>query len=221
MGDPLLSPACFDIIAAAKSAAISAINIETDLLQATADDIRRLANCGADVISVHFPAATSATYAEVMGIDGFSRVLENVTQLEEQVKLAGLGTPLIAVVFTKLAVNLAEMELWYDYWIRRLGHAVIVGPSDFAGQIPDLAVADMAPSVRRACSRLSSRMTVLSDGRVVSCEQDVLGKQTMGIIGQTPIQEIWRQSFGSLRQCHQKSDWASKPLCGSCREWHR
>lgn len=221
MGDPLLSPDCFQIISAAKSAGISAINIETDLLQATTDDIHHLANCGADVISVHFPAATSPTYAEVMGIDGFSRVFQNVASLEEQVKLAGRGTPLIAVVFTKMAANLAEMELWYDYWIRRLGHAVIVGPSDFAAQITDLAVADMAPSVRRACSRLGSRMTILSDGRIVSCEQDVLGKQTMGIVGQTPIQEIWQQSFGVLRKCHANADWASKPLCGACREWHR
>jgi 2-C-methyl-D-erythritol 4-phosphate cytidylyltransferase len=221
IGDPLLAPECFDIIAAAKSAGITAIGIETDLLWASTDDIRRLVVCGVDVISIHFPAATSPTYAAVMGIDGFSRVLQNVTLLEEQVKLANIGTPLIAPIFTKLAANLGEMELWYDYWIRRSGHAVIAGPSDFAQQIPDLAVADMASPVRRPCSRLSSRMTVLSDGQVVSCEQDFLGKQTMGIIGQTPIQEIWQQSFGSLRKCHQNGEWASKPFCGRCREWHR
>jgi spiro-SPASM protein len=219
VGDPLLSPACFDIIAAAQSAGINAIGIETDLLSATPEDIHRLARSGIDVVSVHFPAATSPTYAQVMGIDGFSRVLQNVTLLEQQA--AGLGTPLIAVLLTKMAANLAEMEIWYDYWIRRLGHAVIVGPSDFAAQIPDLAVADMASSVRRPCSRLSSRMTILSDGRVVSCEQDIFGKQTMGILGQTPIQEIWQQGFAHLRQCHQNAEWASKPLCGNCREWHR
>jgi hypothetical protein len=157
----------------------------------------------------------------MMGVDGFSLALENVRLLEQEVKRAGRGTPLIAMLFTKTAVNLAEMELWYDYWIRRLGHAVIVGPSDFAGQIPDLALADMASPVRRPCARLSSRMTVLCDGTIVSCEQDVFGKQPMGILGEMPIQEIWQQSFGALRQCHAKANWSANPLCGKCREWHR
>jgi radical SAM protein with 4Fe4S-binding SPASM domain len=98
---------------------------------------------------------------------------------------------------------------------------VITGPSDFAGQIPDTAVADMAPPKRRACARLSNRLTILCDGRVVSCEQDVLGKQTMGIVGETPMKEIWRSGFGSLRACHEKAEWSAKPLCASCREWHR
>jgi len=218
VGDPLLAPACYDIIAAAKSAGISAINIETDLLRVAPADLARLAESGVDVVSVHFPAATAPTYTSVMGVDGFSQVLQNVTFLEERVKK---GPPLIAPLFAKMAANLAEMELWYDYWIRRLGHAVILGPSDYAGQIPDLALADMASPVRRACSRLSSRMTILSDGRVVSCEQDVLGKQVMGSVDEMPIQEIWMKRFMAIRQCHQKSEWTAQPLCGKCREWHR
>jgi hypothetical protein len=218
VGDPLLAPACFEIIAAAKSAGISAICIETDLTSVSPDDLSRLAASGVDVVSVHFAAATSPTYAAVMGVDRFSQVLANVALLEERVKQ---GPPLIAPIFTKMAANLAEMELWYDYWLRRLGHAVIVGPSDLAAQIPDLAVADMASPVRRPCARLSSRMTILSDGQVVSCEQDVLAKQPMGKAGEMPIQEIWQKRFGVLRQCHVASDWNKQPLCGACREWHR
>ena len=76
------------------------------------------------------------------------------------------------------------MEAWYDQWLRAVGSAVIVGPSDFAGQIPDHAVADMAPPLRRPCARLESRMTILSDGRIVTCEQDVLGRQTLGSLGE-------------------------------------
>jgi hypothetical protein len=221
VGDPLLSSHWLEIVTAAKSAGIGAVGIETDLLTNSDEDLRQLANSGLDVISVHFPAATSPTYTAIMGVDGFSRVLQNITLLEEQIKQNRTGTPLIAPVFTKTAANLAEMEIWYDYWVRRCGHAVIAGPSDFAQQIPDLAVADMASPVRRPCFRLSSRMTILSDGKIVSCEQDILGKQTMGIAGETPIQEIWQTHFGQLRRCHQKAEWASKPLCGKCREWHR
>ena len=221
IGDPLLSPVVFDIVRAGRSAGISSINIETDLLTSDAGMMQQLAESGAEVVSIHLPAAGSPTYMAVMETDGFTRAMENIRLLELEVKRLGMGTPLIVPIFTKTAVNLAEMELCYDYWIRRLGHAVIAGPSDYAGQIPDSAVADMAPPKRRPCGRLGSRMTILSDGRIVSCEQDVLGKQTMGMLGDLPLREIWQNRFGELRACHEKSDWATKPLCGGCREWHR
>lgn len=220
VGDPLRAEHVFAITEAASAAGIH-VHVETDLLVSNAAIVERLAACGADVVSVHLPAATPRTYVELMEVDGFVRVMDNIRFLEAAVKRTNRGTPLIAPVFTKTAGNLAEMEVWYDYWIRRLGHAVITGPSDFAGQIPDTAVADMAPPGRRACARLVNRMTILSDGRVVSCEQDVLGKQTMGIVGQTPIKEIWQTRFAALRACHGKAEWGTKPLCGGCREWHR
>jgi radical SAM protein with 4Fe4S-binding SPASM domain len=124
-------------------------------------------------------------------------------------------------VFTKCAQNLSEMEAWYDQWMRAVGSAVIAGPSDFAGLIPDAAVADMSPPKRSACARLASRMTVLCDGRVVSCEQDVLGRQAVGEIGKQSVRDIWSRAVGSLRTDHQQGNWAKHSLCATCREWHR
>ena len=170
---------------------------------------------------MNFPAATAATYERLMGVNGFGRVMENIARLEQAVKQHGRGLPLIAPVFTKTRANLAEMDGWYDYWIRRLGHAVIFGPADFACQIPDLAVADMAPPQRRPCARLTSRLTILSDCTIVSCEQDILARQPMGVVGQLPITEIWQNRFGQLRQCHATGQWNTQPLCNTCREWHR
>jgi len=65
------------------------------------------------------------------------------------------------------------------------GTAVIQGPSNFAGQIPSIAVADMTPPNRKACARIESRMTILSDGRIVSCEQDVMGVIRLDKLGET------------------------------------
>jgi hypothetical protein len=221
IGDPLLSPAFFDIVRAARAAGIASINVETDLLTTDAGVIGQLAQSGADVVSIHLPAAVSHTYAAIMEVDGFARAMENIRLLEQEVKRLDSGAPLIVPIFTKMALNLSEMEVCYDYWIRRLGHAVIAGPSDYAGQIPDSALADMAPPKRRACNRLGSRMTILSDGRIVSCEQDVLGRQPMGVLGECTLKEIWQNRFGALRECHERSEWATKPLCSGCREWHR
>jgi radical SAM protein with 4Fe4S-binding SPASM domain len=64
-------------------------------------------------------------------------------------------------------------------------------------------------------------MTVLCDGRVASCEQDALGRQVMGRVGEQSVEEIWRRSFGGLRTDHREGNWKKRPVCAGCREWHR
>ena len=93
LGDPLLSPACFDIIVAAKSAGIRAIGIETDLISTTPDDLHRLVASGIDVVSVQFPAAINATYAAIMGVDRFSQVFKISRRWKSTSSLLGVGTP--------------------------------------------------------------------------------------------------------------------------------
>ena len=152
-----------------------------------------------------------------MGVDAAAAVVANLRALHA----AAVGTPLVVPTFTKCAANLAEMEAWYDYWMRAVGHAVVVGPTTYAGRTADVGVADMAPPRRRPCGRLGSRLTILSDGAVVSCEQDVAAAQPMGQIGDRPLTDIWRDRFAALRSCHAAGRWDDQPLCRGCHEWHR
>jgi hypothetical protein len=129
--------------------------------------------------------------------------------------------PLLVPVFTKLRQNLGEMEAWYDQWLKALGCAVITGPSNYAGLLDDRGVADMSPPVRRACNRIASRLTILSDGRGVSCEQDVLGRQAVGDLRCDPLAHTWDNGMRDLRDAHACGQFASTPVCAGCREWHR
>jgi hypothetical protein len=220
VGDPLLSNLVFDLIDAAASG-VGLVHVETDLLGVTPDQVARLACGPAEVVSVHLPAVKPETYAQVMGVDAYAAVLENLRVFVTERHGARGRLPLLVPVFVKCAANLVEMEGWYDQWLRAVGSAVIAGPGDFGGGIPDVAVADMAPPKRVACARINARVTVLCDGSVVSCEQDVWGRQVMGRIGETRLSEMWRGSFGALRVDHQKCEWKKRPVCAGCREWHR
>jgi hypothetical protein len=220
VGDPLLCERVFDVIDAAKCAGIEAISIETDLLDVSPESLTRLAAAPLDVICIHLPAMTAQTYGAVMGVNAYVKVLENFQHFVEQRARRASLVPLVVPVFTKCQMNLGEMEAWYDQWIRAVGSAVIDGPSVFAGQIADVAVADMSPPRRGACARLSSRMSVLCDGHVVACEQDVLGRHVMGEIGRESVRDVWRR-VGAMRADHQAGKWTKFPLCGACKEWHR
>ncbi|HEX4794095.1 MAG TPA: SPASM domain-containing protein [Humisphaera sp.] len=219
VGDPLLHAGVFDLIELARVEGIACIHVETDLHDITPENVRRLATMPVDVVSMHLPAVLPQTYAATMGVNGYTRVLENIGAF--LAARQGRGVPILVPTFTKCRQNLAEMETWYDQWLRAVGCAVIRGPSDFGGMIPGLAVADMAPSRRSACSRLNSRLTLLCDGRYVSCEQDVLGRQQLGELGTDSIADIWQKRMNVLRADHRAGKWADHPTCATCREWHR
>jgi hypothetical protein len=221
VGDPLLAENVFEIIDAAATAGIRAIHVRTDLLGVTPDRIARLAAAPVDLVSIQIPAITAKTYLAVMGVDGLNQVIENIKLLMHERAARGSGTPILVPVFMKCRENLAEMETWYDKWLGALGSAVIQGPSDYAGQIPDHAVADMSPPARRACGRISSRVHVLSDGRVTGCEQDFLGRQAVGSVGNESLASLWSQPLAQLRADHRVGNWDKHPLCARCREWHR
>ena len=220
VGDPMLSPHVFDVIEAARRSGV-AVHVETDLLSIPADALARLAGSGVDVVSFHLPALMPQTYTAVMGRDGYAEALENVKKLLLARQQRGSSLPIVVPIFTKCQQNFGEMEPWYDQWLKAVESAVIRGPSHCAGQIPDVAMADMSPARRRPCGRISSRVTILSDGRVVSCDEDVTGRQVMGRLGESTLGEIWRKRFEALRDDHRKGKWDLHPLCGPCREWHR
>jgi spiro-SPASM protein len=220
VGDPLLAPDALSIIAAAKDAGIAAVHVDTDLIELTDSHADGLVRSGVDVVSVHLPAIQPVTYSGIMGVGAYEAVVANLKLLLAARKRHGRTTPIVVPTFTKCPLNLAEMEPWYDQWLRVLGAAVISGPGDFAGQIPDHAVADMSPPRRQPCRRLGSRMTVLSDGRVVICEQDVLGRQSVGSIGEESIRAVWSR-LRAIRSDHEQGLWDRHALCRTCREWHR
>jgi hypothetical protein len=220
-GDALLHPQLFEILDCASTCGIGALHIETDLLSEDATDIARLASGPLDVVSVHFPSLSEGTYFEIMGVDGYARALENIRTFVATRQQRADGVPILAPLFTKCRQNLGEMENWYDQWLKALNCAVVRGPSTFGGLVSNVGVADMTPPGRKACSRLKSRVTVLSDGRIVSCEEDLIATQTLGSALTDSISEVWTNGVASLRADHRESRWAEHPLCATCSEWHR
>jgi hypothetical protein len=217
VGDPLLNPQIGQILSHARQAGIRALHVATDLL-CDESSICEMVQARVDVVSVHLPALMPQTYATLMGVDGLTKAMSNLKRLAVERVRQGVGVPLIVPTMVKCEQNLGEMEAWYDQWLRAVGSAVVIGPGDFGGLIPYVGVSDMTPSRRVPCRRLQKRMTILSDGRTASCEEDATGSQAADVDG---VVTAWSRRLRVLADDHVAGDWAKHPVCSSCRMWDR
>ena len=118
--------------------------------------------------------------------------------------------------------TMAEMEAFYDRWLGRSGAAVIEGYNNYAGQIEDKAVMEMAPPERFACGKPNRCMTILADGRITVCRQDFKGEFVVGDAHDNKLSELWRsEQMEALRKAHEEGEFDKYRLCGACSEWHR
>ena len=218
-GDPLLHPSFREIIAAARSAGLTSLHVETDLLPTDPGLLRWLAQGEIDIVSVHLPAATRETYKRLMNVDRIGDVLANFQLLLTERLKRSSGLPLLVPTFLKCIDNFGEMETWYDQWIRAVGTAVIAPPSDLAGRIPFPGIDDLTPSARRPCRRLSRRLTIRSDGRVMPCEEAIDADHSVGDCASLGV--AWTEGLAMLRSLHAEHRWDESELCRNCRMWDR
>lgn len=216
VGDPLAHPQWPAVLAAAAERGIP-VCIETDLVGLSPDQLQPLITSRWDVLHVHLPAASRSTYAKVMGVDAFEAVMSALEMLVRQ-------TPgrLVVPLFTQLADNLAEVEPWYDHFIRTLagsgGGGVVQSASTYAGRVPDLGAPDLAPPARTPCKRLMTRLTVLACGTPAACENDLSHELLPPI--PSDLWQAWSTAMPALRERHRtESDLPER--CRNCRDFFR
>jgi radical SAM protein with 4Fe4S-binding SPASM domain len=122
----------------------------------------------------------------------------------------------------KTHATMDELERFYDEWLAKTRSAVLAGPSDYAGQWPDVSVMDMAPPGRSACRRIRRRAMVLADGAVTVCDQDFRGAHAIGNVASESLASLWTgAAMERVRETHARGSYDGMPLCPRCREWHR
>ncbi len=217
LGDPLLHPQWSAIVQAAHDAGIAAIHIQTDLI-VDRQVLERILDLPVDVLSVNINADTSETYERLMGVNAFKQVLDNIEWLlNHRSKKGTPGLPWIAPRITKTTENVHELEPFFDRWTYFCQQAVIESPTTGAGQMPALAVLNMAPPKRVPCRQLSHRMTIHCDGTPALCDQDWNHNYP---IDRADAQQVWA-SIQKTREIHQRGEFDSISPCSQCSEWHR
>ena len=238
LGDALLHEHWLAVVRAAHRANVLGIAIHTDLIvdQST---LAQLIEAPIDVVCVRLNADTSRRYHQLMGVDQFALVMENMrallnhrfqgigdTAMEQTDGPASgessgrLGLPWVVPHLIKTRENMADMETFFDRWLHFAQSAVIEPAATGVGLIPDQSPMSMAPPKRFGCRQIEHRMTIHSDGTVAQCDQDWLGRASVGDAKTEALSEIWRVMH-QRQWAHRQGQWNDLALCKDCVEWHR
>jgi MoaA/NifB/PqqE/SkfB family radical SAM enzyme len=108
IGEPLLNPQIFDIVAYLKTR-VASVLFNSDAISLTSSRAGRLLESGLDEYRVSMDAATAATYRRLRGVDRFERVTANVARLVGLQRQLGLTTPRVSLWFTATRANIDEI----------------------------------------------------------------------------------------------------------------
>jgi hypothetical protein len=222
-GEPLLHPQFPEILRRLREAGVYGVAVRTNGVALDASAIKAICTHKVDVLSVLLDAATADVYRRMHQADCFDRVCANIDAMIAARRERAQPAPLIVPEMVKDVDTVGEMERFFDHWIGRVGWAVIDGYSDYAGQLSDRCVVNMAPSRRVACRRIFTRCAVLADGTVSACDRDFAGRHAVGSLNSSSLADLWQ---GAAMQELRRNQLAGQydqpfPLCPACRDWDR
>lgn len=229
-GDPLLHPQFPAICQVFRAADVHAVAVRTSLVEMSDSSLETLIAQRVDIVEVLLDADSPATYARVHGRDAFDAVLRNMQRIEQMRRDRRSPEPIVLPSLTRCAATAAELESFYDRWLRATGGAVLHGYNRYCGVLPADTLLDATPLVRGACRRLAARLSLLADGAAVLCGQDLDGRTKLGDWRRQSLAEIWRgERLRSVQAQHASLDGARGPaslarlpaLCQRCDEWFR
>jgi len=216
-GDALLHPDWPAAVAAAK--AIGTVGLASYGVTLDAAAAEGAFASGLDLLEVYADAVSDEVYAAGKRGGSAGEVWANIESFVRRRRAAGQIAPLVVPTMLKTRASLHEQDAFVERSLRLTGWGLVIEPSDAAGQWDDHGVVHMAPPARTPCRRLTTRLTVLADGRVTVCEEDLHGD---GVLDAGGVLDAWRgEGLPELRRLHAEGRWADHRLCAACREFHR
>lgn len=117
----------------------------------------------------------------------------------------------------RMKENEDDLEQFYRFWKDKTEKVIIQKYDFFNGELEQRKVTDLSPLNRFPCWHLKREMTILVDGTVVLCREDLKGSLKLGNAFNQPLAEIWEEA-DSVFQSHIKSSYTG--ICENCDEYY-
>jgi hypothetical protein len=223
-GEPLLDELLPERIKLAKTCGIKHTYIVTNASLLFPETARKIINAGLDAMKISFNGTDEESYRATMrGLD-FKVALNNIRDFVRIRKELKKRTPKLILQYLPQEANGAKtaefQSLWRPVLDKRAGDCLNLSSlENFGGGRVYNIVGERIVSV---CFYPWAALSVLCDGRAVTCCMDYNGVQGVGDLNSQSLMEIWNGPvLAAIRRNIGKLDYTGLPTCLRCDWVHR
>jgi MoaA/NifB/PqqE/SkfB family radical SAM enzyme len=223
-GEPLLDPLLPERIKLAKACGIKQTYIVTNASLMFPETARSLILAGLDTMKISFYGTDETSYNATMRQLDFKVTLKNIKDFMRIRNELKTSNPKLILQYLPQQANGAQIAAFQSLW-RSLPNKIasdclnISSLDNFGGGKSYNVVEEKIVSV---CFYPWSALSVLWDGRAVTCCVDYNGVQGVGDLNVQSIREIWNgPELSIIRKNFGKRDYSGFPACLRCDWVHR
>ncbi|MDY0222778.1 MAG: radical SAM/SPASM domain-containing protein [Desulfobacterium sp.] len=223
-GEPLLDKLLPERIRLAKALGIKQTYIVTNASLLFPDTARRIIDSGLDVMKISFYGTDSKSYSDTMGQLDFETTLNNIREFFKIRRDMKKKTPKLILQYLPQATNGAKTEAFKSMWRslldKKAGDCLNFSSLDNFGS--GRSYNRVGEKIVSVCFYPWSAMSILWDGRAVTCCVDYNGVQDLGDLTVQSVREIWTGPvLSSMRKNFGKRNYSAFPVCLACDWLHR
>lgn len=222
-GEPLLDESLPERIMLAKSFGIRRTYLVTNASLLFPETSKRIVHAGLDTMKVSFYGTDEESYQATMRHLDFGTVVHNIKEFVRIRRDMKKTTPRLILQYLPLEANHAQVKafrcLWRSVLDKRAGDRLNCSTlHNYGGGRAYNRVGERIVSV---CFYPWTALSVLWDGRAVTCCMDYNGVQGVGNLNRQSVTEIWNGPvLSAIRKSFGKLDYTGFPACLCC-DWVR
>jgi MoaA/NifB/PqqE/SkfB family radical SAM enzyme len=222
-GEPLLDKRLPDKIRLAKESGITRTYLVSNASLLFPETSRRIIGAGLDKMKISFYGTDEESYNSTMKRLDFNVTLRNVVDFLRIRKEMKSQTPRLILQYLPNETNHAKTAefraLWSPLIDPQAGDCLNVASLHNYGG--GRAYNSLGKRIVSVCYFPWTSMSILWDGRVVTCCMDSNGVQVLGDLNSQSIQDVWNGPvLAGVRNDFGKLDYGKYPVCLSC-DWVR
>ena len=222
-GEPLLDKRLAERIELAKSCGITRTYIVSNASLLFPETSRKIISAGLDKMKISFYGTDDESYNNTMKRLDFKVTLQNVKDFLRIRREMESQTPRLILQYLPNETNNAKTAefkaLWSPLIDSQLGDVLNVASLHNYGG--GRAYNRLGKKIVSVCYFPWTSMSVLWDGRVVTCCMDSNGVQVLGDLNTQSVEEVWNGPvLAEVRNSFGKLDYSKFPVCLSC-DWVR
>ncbi len=222
-GEPLLDESLSERIRFAKTCGIKHTYLVTNASLLFPETSRKIINAGLDTMKISFYGTDEESYHATMRRLDFKVALHNIRAFVRIRKELNKSTPKLILQHLSLETNTARTEefqsLWRSVLDKRTGDCL--NRSSLHNYGGGRAYNRVGEKIVSVCFYPWTALSVLCDGRAVTCCMDYNGVQGVGDLNSQSVAEVWNgPELSAIRRNFGKLDYGGFSTCLCC-DWVR